>query len=103
MTRSPRPSKNDRARSMIAWPRRDEPGNDRALTCEGRSILAGNRIVAGLHQPERIDAERADDARVQASKVEREDVAIEAGCRIEDVAAGARHHLDVDADVVRHD
>ena len=56
-------------------------GQDRPVARERRAVLARERVLAGLEEAERIDPERADDARVQAPEVEREDVAVEARAR----------------------
>ena len=71
---------------------------------EARPIEALDRIVTGERHAHRIDGEGADDARVQALEVEDDDVVVQAGLALQDVAAGAgqaraAHRSDLSGDV----
>ena len=85
--------------------RRDQLRQDGALAREGGAFVARHRIDTGLREPEWIDAKRANDARIQAPKVEGEDIPVETRRGVEDVTAWARHHVGTTdtADVVRDD
>ena len=67
----------------------DEPGQDRAFAREGSALEPLDALFAGCVKRVRVDAEGADDAWIQALEVEHEDVVVEPGLRVEDVASGA--------------
>ena len=65
-----------------------ESGQDRALARERRALEPLDALLAGGVQRVGVDAEGADDARIQALEVEDEDVVVEPGLRVEDVSPG---------------
>ena len=67
----------------------DEVGQDPALAREDPSGEPRHRVGARLGEAEGVDAEGADDARIQALEVEQGDVPVEPRARVEDVAARA--------------
>jgi hypothetical protein len=92
-------------------PRQDlveDPAEDALLPPEDGAVRGLDRVLlelAGLgsDEVERVDLERADEARVQAAEVEHGDVRVQAGQRLEHVAAGLRLHLAHGADARGHD
>ena len=76
-------------RAVPLFPERpDEPGEDRALARERRALESLDAVLARRVQCVRVDAEGADDARVQALEVEHQDVVVETRPGVEDVASG---------------
>ena len=67
----------------------DEVGEDAAFARVGRPREARHRFLSRFGEAEGVDAEGADDARIQALEVEQGHVPVEPGARIEDVAARA--------------
>ena len=81
----------------------DETRQDGALARERGALFTEHGVVARAREAEGIDLESANDARIQAAKVERENVAVEAGRGIEHVPTGARDHGGVASDIGRDD
>ena len=78
-------------------------GKDGALACEGGPGESRHRIGSRLGEPEGVDPEGADDARVQALEVEQQDVVVETGAGVEDVAAGTASGVSGSGpDIARH-
>ena len=82
--------------------RPDEPGEDRALARERRAREPFDAILARRVQGVRIDAEGTDDARIEALEIEHQDIVVEPGLRIEDIAPGAPFPGPRVGDVRRH-
>ena len=91
----------------------EKPRKDPGLATEARSVGGDDGIEDGPararvvipDQTQRIDLERADDARVQTPEIEHEHVAVETGHRLEHVSARAGLHLHpcCARDARRHD
>src|SRR6185295_8133023 len=72
----------------------EDLGKDAAAAGKRRAVRGpdGVGVVAGLApQAEGVDLERADEARVEALEVEHDDVLVEPGARLENVAALGSH------------